>query len=321
MEYTYEAFRSSGIWLYIVAGLCLLSIPALIILAVRRARGKRVPRILWCLPPFILLAFAAYGMTTQSFEVVEWLLRERTVRPGYKRGLLTEMPTVATPVNVAVFGGLGATVLSVVAAWGSGIASIAGADDDAERHVGTPVAIGMLCGGGALAIAAWLVSSGALEGAGGLHSVGLLPASVVAVGVGSVLVSMRRAPDGGGRDAAQALSMSFLLFLAVAGASMYVYYTGIQEVFVELEMASPPEKERVLREGVKAVCGYSWFALPSLALAGTVAVATLAGVRRELLRARTLLHVAIVAIAGLLLAAGLLYAFVQTNCAIFMSVW
>lgn len=244
MEGIAEAFRTGGIWMYLILLLTVLSGLWTVIQTVVNALGVRLPAVGWWVGLFLIAVVGALGLGSSLSEALAAL---PAASPENRQALAARGASLA--LNIAAFAAIVSAVLGGLVALGAGISNVVGSGDGAEYAWGTPVGVAAAALVGALAVGAATVMMTSV-GAGGFF----ISCSLFFGGIGSAIAAVPAVDaDAPARLASGRLTAAGATLYSVVFGVLAVATLGFIEVFNALEHATPGNRERMLWEGVGMV--------------------------------------------------------------------
>ncbi len=252
-----EAFRTGGIWMYLILLLQLLCFPSFIALAVLHFKKIRVPWIIWAAPILLILFLGTLGSHIGLSESIEAL---QHATPETRMKLLAR--GLALSLNVKVFAGIATLSSAIFAAFMLALSTLG--------SVKKPRSLTLLPAG--LSASLGLMCAITLCGAGmAWKNTALGISAALFTGAAFICCTLANAmkPDDDSamrHVAAARLGCAGLCFLALWGLGTTYIHLDMIEVFAALEKATPSNRIALLAKGFELV---SQTELLSLLLAGS----------------------------------------------------
>lgn len=269
MDMVAEAFRTGGIWMYLILLLSVVTLAWLAAMTIIGAVGKRLPAVLWWLGPISVLTA---GFAGTGVGLGEALSAVEMVQPERRMAILAR--GFAFALNTAVFTATASTIFGVLVAVGSGAAGAIGTRKNGGWKLGLPLFIGVV------AICSAAVLSGWVVGATEMATISLAIPIVLFCGcVGFVIAGLRYTDDEerANKMAADRYTTGFGALIGVASATVLVMSMGLIEVFEALEGASPENREQLFERGLELVVQDSMVGLAAMLITAIMAVILIAG--------------------------------------------
>lgn len=233
-----EAFRTGGVWMYLIlfATLCGLALTGL--LTVATAIKRRAPWVLWAITPVFVLLIGLLGHYIGLSETLTALER---ATPETRMKLLAR--GISLSLNASAFGAFSAAFLSALSALGLGLGGLISAGKPRQW---TPLPAALAGGLGLLATG--VIMAGAITmGLSKLPSVGLFLFAGVSA---SVLVNLSMSEEHKARVASLRLGVGSLLILGGASLGLGQWTIGKIEMFEALERATPQMRLELVNTGL-----------------------------------------------------------------------
>ena len=237
-----EAFRTGGIWMYLVLLVWMLGGIVAFVATILAALGKRVPWLVWALCPLGVLALAALGAWFGVADAFEAL---RLATPETRQVLLARGH--ALELNVTAFGAFCAMSLSMLGAMGWALGSAIGVGKPRE-WTPLPAILALILG---LLVSAGLLGMAVMERYMGLwgFSIGVLAFFGT---LSCALVNLSMSTEGeadAARTASARLGVASLVFLALVSMGWMGKAMGLIEVFEALAVATPANRVSLVARG------------------------------------------------------------------------
>lgn len=238
-----EAFRTGGIWMYLILLLQLISLPVILIGGALTFKRKRVPWLVWAIIPLCIIFTAAVG---QSTGISEMLAALQMATPETRMKLMAR--GISLSLNVEVFGAVCVMLTSLASAFVLALSTLVSVPKPrrfAPVPAGIALGLGLICTIG-LSVTAGIAQTGGALGTGVL----LLCATLC-----MVMVCVMR-PDEDAhmpRIASAQLGCAMLCMLALWGFGSMRAHLGVINIFSALEMASPETRISILTYGFELI--------------------------------------------------------------------
>lgn len=246
-----EAFRTGGIWMYLLLALALGGAILPFAGTILAALGKRIPLVAWIIVPFIALLIGSLGAAMGMLEVFDAL---SLATPETRSKLLAR--GIALSMNVKVFGAMVASFYFAMGALGLGLGTVIGVGKPREWTI-LPAALslvfGVLTAGGVIA------SAVILRDLGPSAATFLLPLGASVLGCALANASTHAEDSKArARTASHRLAAGIMVVFAMLAHGYALEWFGHIQTFEVLEMASPTTRLEVMASGSE-VAKQGWY--------------------------------------------------------------
>ena len=261
MLFIADLFRVGGIWAYMLLLLLLVTLPALVLLSVKKAKGRRIPGALWWIGPSAILTVGTVGTAVAFWEVTTAM---GMVTPENRQRMLS--PGFSTAFLILGFGALADTICGLVAAVGCAGSSMIGIGKGRRWELKGPgIAAGIT-----VVVAVVLVALGVSVALPAVFAIcGLTIAAAGACATGD-----QSRDDQLARDRWTVVTMAAST-VVTATVLMMIYV--LMETLVSLERTTPETRSAALSGGIEVVWDLAFVGV--MALVGLVVVAVVVMVK------------------------------------------